>query len=483
MSSFVLLPRLLASFLLLLAVEVPMAAMAVTATESVVATFDDNSLLPNSYWNGSNGSGKFSSNGVEFLNSYTDWGQGSYSWNGWAYSNGTNTKDSAVVLDSSSGTTAVKFYADRQYSASTGRGVNGSTNYAIGYEDFYPGPTPPVIKLPQATSLSGVYFTNTTYDYLSMAYGDAFGGKKFGGPTGNDPDWFKLTITGSDSAGHATGSVDFYLADFRNPDDPYIINHWTWRNLSRLGTNVRTLGFRLASSDTGSFGFYTPSYFAIDDFTFTAPVTWSGSASLAWSDSANWGGTALTGSQAIAFSGSNQTTSVNDLPTGIQLSSLLFTPSAAAFTLSGSGIRLAGNLTNSSTSTQTIDLGIEIASGGGAIETTAGNISIAGNIIGSGPLTKTGAGTLILSGTNNYSGGTKVMEGTLELLGSSALPDGSALTVGSGATLIFAGGASAAPVASSANVTAVPEPGTLGPLAAGLVGFVAVRFLRRKRVE
>jgi hypothetical protein len=37
----------------------------------------------------------------------------------------------------------------------------------------------------------GVYVTNTTYAYNSMRDGDMFA-KKFGGPTGNDPDWYKL---------------------------------------------------------------------------------------------------------------------------------------------------------------------------------------------------------------------------------------------------------------------------------------------------
>ena len=48
-----------------------------------------------------------------------------------------------------------------------------------------------------------------------MRDGDAFS-KKFGGASGDDPDWFKLTITGNDSTGASVGSVDFYLADYRS---------------------------------------------------------------------------------------------------------------------------------------------------------------------------------------------------------------------------------------------------------------------------
>jgi autotransporter-associated beta strand protein len=462
---------------LILAVELPTTA---SAAGSTVATFDDNNLLPNSFWNGSDGSGQFFSSGVKFTNSYTDFGGGYYGWSGWSYSNGTNTTDSAVGYDNSSDPPTVVFYADRQYNAITGSGVNGSANYAVGYESFYPGPTPCVITLPQATSLKGVYLTNTTYAYLSMSNGDALGGKKFGGPSGTDPDWFKLTITGSDSSGQATGSVDFYLSDFRSANK-YIVNNWTWQDLASLGTNVRTLGFTLASSDTGSFGFYTPSYFAIDDFTFAGPLTWSGTAGGAWSQAANWGGTALTGSQAIAFSGSNQVTSVNDLQPGTQLSSINFATGAGAFTLSGSGIGLAGNLINSSTSEQTIALGIELVSGGGAVEANAGNIAISGNISGTEGLTKTGSATLILAGTNSYSGGTTVANGVLEVRSPLSLPDGSALSVGSNATAIFAASSSAI----SPNApAAVPEPGMLGLLAAGgLACFAKHLFRRRQRVQ
>ena len=59
--------------------------------------------------------------------------------------------------------------------------------------------------------------TNTTYAALSMRDGDSFA-KKFGGPSGNDPDYFRLTITGKDSGGSTIGSVEFYLADYRFAD-------------------------------------------------------------------------------------------------------------------------------------------------------------------------------------------------------------------------------------------------------------------------
>ena len=61
--------------------------------------------------------------------------------------------------------------------------------------------------------IDGMYVTNGTYAYLSMLNGDAYA-KKFGGVSGNDPDWFKLTIRKWYNGILANDSVTFYLADY-----------------------------------------------------------------------------------------------------------------------------------------------------------------------------------------------------------------------------------------------------------------------------
>jgi len=113
-------------------------------------------------------------------------------------------------------------------------------------------------------TVSGTYVTNTTYAYWSINDGDAFS-KKFGGEDGNDPDWFKLTITGKDAGDKATGTVAFYLADYRFEDTSrdYIVDQWTWVDLSPLG-EIAGLEFVLSSSDEGDWGMNTPAYFALD---------------------------------------------------------------------------------------------------------------------------------------------------------------------------------------------------------------------------
>ena len=103
-----------------------------------------------------------------------------------------------------------------------------------------------------------------------MRDGDPFA-MKFGGPTGNDPDFFRLTVQGFNAVGILTGSVDFFLADYRftNNSLDYIVSQWTTLDLTPLGSATR-LTFGLTSSDVGPFGMNTPAYFALDNLAVTA---------------------------------------------------------------------------------------------------------------------------------------------------------------------------------------------------------------------
>jgi hypothetical protein len=217
-------------------------AMACCAN-GAIATLEDLSLAPESYWNGSDGSGGFVSGSAHFSNYYdTTY----YSWEDFAYSNMTDTAAEGWGA---------------QYNAITGSGEGGSANYAVGYVGWLGVPT---ITLDNAGVIDGLYVTNTNYAYYSMLNGDMFA-KKFGGETGDDEDWFLLTITGKDGDGAATGSVDFYLADYRFADNglDYIVDTWSFIDLGSLG-QVKSLEFTLSSSDVGEWGMNTPASFALD---------------------------------------------------------------------------------------------------------------------------------------------------------------------------------------------------------------------------
>ena len=209
-------------------------------------------------------SGSFADGGVGFLNEVTRWDSGWDSWTGWAYSNITDASTAGFGNQCSA------------YVRPNGGGYGGAGNYAIYYGNF-DEPLATVSGIP-AGKLQGAYFTNTTYAALSMLNGDGFA-KKFGHIRDgegwvdtNDPDWLKLRIMGLDDLDNSTGSVDFYLADYRNEEgvEDRIVDQWTWVDLTPLGDATR-LQFELTSSDTGPYGMNSPAYFAMDNLTYVAP--------------------------------------------------------------------------------------------------------------------------------------------------------------------------------------------------------------------
>ncbi|MGD0785191.1 MAG: DUF4465 domain-containing protein [Sedimentisphaerales bacterium] len=196
-----------------------------------IANFDDLSLSANSYWNGSTGTGGFTSGSAVFNNNYDST---YHSWDGWAYSNKSDTTTHGWT---------------NQYSAITGSAQSGS-NYGIAFVSWN-GPSS--MTLNNAGIVEGVYVTNTTYAYLAMLNGEG-PATKF-----DDQDWFKLSITGKDESGTAIGTVNYYLAD-----GGHIVNTWEYVDLSTLGA-IKSLEFNLSSSDNDPvFGMNTPAYFAMD---------------------------------------------------------------------------------------------------------------------------------------------------------------------------------------------------------------------------
>ncbi len=214
------------------------------------ANFDDLQLAPDTFWNGSDLSGGFTTGNVFFKNYYdTNY----YSWSGFCYSSKTDTTTAGWA---------------NQYSTIAGSGYNGSQNFGI----YYPSYGQAVyIKLNNNEHISGFYVTNSTYAYLSMRDGDSYA-KKFGGTSGDDPDWFKLKIFGYQN-GNLIDTVVFYLADFRftNNSQDYIVKDWTFVDLSSIN-NSDSITFALSSTDNGQYGMNTPAYFCIDNLEYTTGI-------------------------------------------------------------------------------------------------------------------------------------------------------------------------------------------------------------------
>ncbi|MEM9364816.1 MAG: DUF4465 domain-containing protein [Planctomycetota bacterium] len=215
------------------------------------ADFEDLSPVvpPLGFRNNAGESGEFVSGGLSFSNSF-DNSFGFDSWSGFALSK---------VQDS----TTPGFF--NQYAAFPGAGAESST-YAVSFAS-----SPSVIQRDDDSGpFESLAITNTTYAALSMLNGDAFA-KKFGGESGDDEDFFRVTITGRDRDGESTGEIEVFLADYRfeNADDDFILDDWLTIDLTGLA-DATSLSFALDSTDVGQFGMNTPAYFAIDNVTTAA---------------------------------------------------------------------------------------------------------------------------------------------------------------------------------------------------------------------
>lgn len=217
-------------------------------TETKTVDFESLSLGSSAYWNGADGTGKFTSTGLTFDNNYT----AAYgSWDGFVYSQKAdittaNYSNQYSVFDSTNGANKFALYYPPF-------GGDAFASFAAGLE----------------YTIKSISVCNSTYTALTMKNGDPSFAKKFGGTSGNDKDWFKMTAVGFNAAGAEVKTVDFYLADYRFDDNTkdYIINKWTTVDLTSLG-KVNKITFRFASTDSGQWGMNTPSYVCLDNLKY-----------------------------------------------------------------------------------------------------------------------------------------------------------------------------------------------------------------------
>ncbi len=208
------------------------------------ATFEDVQLGSNGIWQPPIGSNEMSSGGWLFTNNT----QNGY-WGGFTASNRTDLSQTGL---------------DAQYTAAAGCGYDGSAQYAVAFTmgvqtDVYAADG-------QSHTVTGCYVTNNLWTYQDILQG-GYGELPYGGTTGNDPDWFKVTATGKNASGQTVGELDFYLADYRfaNNEEDYVLNTWEWFDLSPLG-DVATISFSLSSSRGSGYNMITPAYFCMDNF-------------------------------------------------------------------------------------------------------------------------------------------------------------------------------------------------------------------------
>lgn len=244
-----------------------LALIGTSAAQAALIDFEDISLSSGASYTGADGAGGFTSGGAGFNNSYTDWGGGFATWDGFAVSSlGQTIIDQADIDDG--------LFSSYEFFSASGGAASGS-NFAIGFVNNV-GLTPEVSLPAGLYAPQSIAVTNTLWTWASMTHGDAFA-KQFGTEP-NPNDYLFLTIEGLDASGNVIGSVDTYLADFRDPDPAahFILDEWTEVDLTSIGADVSKLRFTLTSSDNGVFGMNTPAYFAMDNLVVVPePSEWA----------------------------------------------------------------------------------------------------------------------------------------------------------------------------------------------------------------
>ena len=205
-------------------------------------------LVPTSgYWNGSDAAGSFSATNMKFYNEYNSaW----KSWNGFSYSQKNDV-------------TTASF--ENEFSVIDP--ANKTNKFAVFYPSFG-GDLFAQFNDGKDLFIQSIDLCNSTYAGLTLKNGNAFC-KKFGGTSGTDADWFKITISGYDHSNNKVGTKEVYLADYRSSETAkdYIITNWTTVDLSSLG-KVNKITFAFTSSDTGAYGINTPTYVCVDNIKY-----------------------------------------------------------------------------------------------------------------------------------------------------------------------------------------------------------------------
>lgn len=209
--------------------------------------FETLSLPAAGYWNGSDAKGSFTTNKMKFNNEYNSaW----KSWNGFSYSEKNDVTTAGF---------------ENEFSVIDP--ANKTNNFAVFYPSFA-GDIFAQFVDNYDYSIKSIDLCNSTYAGLTLKNGNAFC-KKFGGASGTDADWFKVTISAYDHSNNKVGSKEVYLADFRSTDSSkdFILTKWTTVDLSSLG-KVNKITFAFTSSDTGAYGINTPTYVCLDNIKY-----------------------------------------------------------------------------------------------------------------------------------------------------------------------------------------------------------------------
>jgi autotransporter-associated beta strand protein len=147
----------------------------------------------------------------------------------------------------------------------------------------------------------------------------------------------------------------------------------------------------------------------------SATCVWSGGGTSAnWSVSANWSQTPTNQCQ-VEFGSAAGGTTTNDLAAGTQINGIQFLAGAGAFALNGNSIALQGDVVNSSSAAQQINLPLQLTGGiAWKFDPGAGSLALGGPVTGSGSISKLGEGTLTALSNFTFTGTLLVSNGLMQ---------------------------------------------------------------------
>jgi autotransporter-associated beta strand protein len=137
-----------------------------------------------------------------------------------------------------------------------------------------------------------------------------------------------------------------------------------------------------------------------------------------WLSATNWDSDVapVPGVDGLAFAGTSNLATTNDFPAGSVFNGLSFSSGAGAFILNGNTLVLGGNVSDSATVTQKVNLALGLGSAARSFTVvTNGQLVVNQPITGTPGLVKDGSGTLTLGAVNSYAGSTTISNGTVRL--------------------------------------------------------------------
>ncbi len=231
-------------------------------SQTTFADMENITLQPNSYLDGfSNpGNNTWTSGNCEFRNYYD------VAWEkGFAVS---NLKDSLWFGNPNSYNQFASKPLTGGYVPMGGGAMSDNYLVAIGYGN---GAT---VKFTTPCNPKTINIAPTFYNIKIMREGDATNGiTKFGGVTGDDPDWFKITFRKYLGGALTNDSVEHYLADYRFASNlDFVQEQWMWVDISTLGLADSLLMYARATNGMTNYIIY--SSFCVDNLeTDIGPLT------------------------------------------------------------------------------------------------------------------------------------------------------------------------------------------------------------------